>query len=149
MNKKELAELIVVEGAEERIYSIEGSQKLNSDIAQDFRSILCQKRIEFLIPLEKALEDILPRIKEYQTAPDGDTQGFYETPFLETQALFSETTSLLYEKKKDSGLIVVHEQGAARKDRYSSVSYGNWFATLLEKDLEAQSEEYEFATFAN
>lgn len=149
MNKKELADLIVVEGAEERIYSIEGSQKLNSDIAQDFRSILCQKRIEFLIPLEKALEDILPRIKEYQAAPDGDTQNFYEAPFLETQAMFSETTGLLYEKKKESGLIVVHEQGKARKDRYSSISYGSWFATLLEKDLGTQTEEYEFAIFVN
>lgn len=149
MNKKELAESIIVEGAEERIYAIEGNQRLNSDIAQDFRSILVQKRIEFLVPLEKALEDILPRIKEYQTAPDGDTLNFYEAPFLETQAMFSETAGLLYEKKKETGIIVVHEQGANRKDRYSSVSYGSWFATLLEKDLGTQSEEYEFAIFVN
>ena len=149
MNDEGLAERIRVEGAEPRIFAVTASQKLNSDIALDFRRILAEKKIDFLVSFEDASENILPKIKEYITAPDADTQLFYETPFLETQALFSETTSLVYEKKEATGVIVVKEQGKDRKDRYTSVSYGSYMASMLERDLVSQSEEYEYVTLVN
>lgn len=149
MNDDSLASRIKVEGAEPRIFAITASQKLNSDIALDFRRLLSEKRIDFLIGFEQALEEILPNIKEYIEAPDADTQMFFETPFLETQAMISETVSLVYEKKADSGVIVIHEQGANTKDRYTSISYGNYFISLLERDLLSQIEEYEYCTFIN
>ncbi len=149
MNDEGLAERIRVEGAEPRIFAVTASQKLNSDIAIDFRRILAEKKIDFLVSFEDASENILPKIKEYITAPDADTQLFYETPFLETQALFSETTSLAYEKKEATGVIVVKEQGKDRKDRYTSVSYGSYMASMLERDLVSQSEEYEYVTLVN
>lgn len=149
MNDDNLANRIRVEGAEPRIYAISASQKLNSDIAIDFRRVLAEKRIDFLVGLEKASEEILPDIKEYINAPDANTQMFYESPFLETQALFSETSSLVYEKKEATGAIVVHEAGNATKDRYSSCSYSSWLASLFERDLIACSDDYEFVTFIN
>lgn len=149
MNEDSLANRIRVEGAEPRIFAINATQKLNSDIALDFRRTLSEKKIDFLITFERASEEILPKIKEYIVAPDADTQLFYETPFLETQALFSETTSLVYEKKPETGVIVIHEQGANRKDRYTSVSYGSYMASLLERDLVSQNEEYEYGVFIN
>ena len=91
----------------------------------------------------------MPNIKEYISTPDADTQIFYEAPFLETQALISETTSLLYEKKPQTGAIVISEQGTNRKDRYTSISYGSWFASQLEKDLISSSEDYEYGIFVN
>ena len=42
---------------------------------------------------------------------------------------------LVYEKKEQTGAIVVREQGKNRKDRYTSVSYGSWFATQIEKNF--------------
>ena len=42
-------------------------------------------------------------IKEYMEAEDGETLAFYESPYLETQALISETTSLVYERKEQTG----------------------------------------------
>ena len=55
----------------------------------------------------------------------------------------------IYEKKEQTGAIIIHEQGNNRKDRYTSASYGSFFASQLEQDLISQSEEYEFETFIN
>lgn len=149
MNDDSVANRIKVEGALPCIFVINATQKLNSDIALDFRRILDSKKIDFLIPFEQANEEILPNIKEYVSSPDSVTQSFYELPFLETQALISETTNLIYEKKEQTGAIVIREQGANRKDRYTSCSYGSYFASLLEKDLVSKNDDYEFVTFIN
>lgn len=149
MNDEGLANRIRVEGAEPRIFAVNASRKLNSDIALDFRKVLSEKKIDFLVTFEQASEEILPKIKEYMSAPDAETQLFYETPFLETQALFSETSSLVYEKGNETGVIVIHEQGKNRKDRYTSISYGSYFASLLERDLISQTDSYEVGCFIN
>ncbi|MCD8290020.1 MAG: hypothetical protein LUC91_00790 [Prevotella sp.] len=149
MNDEGYANRIRVDGAEPRIFAINASAKLNSDIAIDFRRILAEKKIEFLCTYDQALEEILPKIKEYNLAVDADTQIFYESPFFETQNLFSETTNLLYEKDSTTGRIKVYEQSGNRKDRYTSVSYGSYFATLLERGLRNNSEDYEYEVLIN
>lgn len=149
MNNETYADMIKVEGAEPRIFVVNATQKLNSDIAIEFRRTLSEKKIDFLVNCENAKESILPNIKEYMGAIDGETMAFYEAPFLETQELFSETASLLYEKKVGTGAIVVYEQTGNLKDRYSSCSYANYVATLLEQDLISSSEDYEYGTFIN
>ena len=149
MNDESIANRIYAEGAKECIYAINASQKLNSDIAIDFRRMLTENRIDLLVNFEKASEEILPNIKEYVSAIDGQTQFFYERPFLETQEFISETTGLVYEKKTQTGAIVISEQGNNRKDRYTSVSYGSWFISQLELDLLSSGSEYDFVTFVN
>ena len=149
MNDDAIANRIKIEGANPCIYVINATQKLNSDIALDFRRVLNNKQIDLLVSFEKASEEILPTIKEYINSPDADRQVFFESPFLETQAFISETTSLVYEKKEQTGIIVIKEQGNNRKDRYTSVSYGSWFASALEKDLMSANEDYEFSVFIN
>ena len=37
--------------------------------------------------------------------------------------------------------VKLKEQNGQRKDRWSSVSYGNYFANILERDLRKQDEE--------
>ena len=149
MNDDTIANRIKIEGALPCIFAINASQKLNSDIAHDFRYVLDGKQIDFLISFEKASEEILPNIKEYISSPDPEVQSFYEAPFLETQALIGETTALVYEKKEQTGVIVIKEQGANRKDRYTSCSYGSYFASLLEKDLISKNDEYEYSVYIN
>ncbi len=149
MNDESIANRIKVEGANPCIFVINASQKLNSDIAIEFRRTLNEKRIELLINYETAREETLPKIKEYMTTPDAEVQSFFEAPFFETQALISETTSLVYEKKPDTGVIVIHEQGGNRKDRYTSCSYANYFASLYERENVGQGEDYEYGTFIN
>jgi hypothetical protein len=149
MNDDNIAKRIRIEGANPCIFVVNATQKLNSDIAIDFRRVLESGKIDFLVSYEKASEEILPNIKEYVSAPYASIQSFYEAPFLETQELISETTGLLYEKKEQTGIIVIKEAGNNRKDRYTSCSYGSYFASMLEKDVISKSEEYEFLTLIN
>lgn len=149
MNDDNIAKRIRIEGANPCIFVVNATQKLNSDIAIDFRRVLEGGKIDFLVSYEKASEEILPNIKEYVSTPDASVQSFYEAPFLETQELISETTGLLYEKKEQTGMIVIKEAGTNRKDRYTSCSYGSYFASMLEKDVISKSEEYEFLTLIN
>ena len=149
MNDEGLASRGGAEGAEPCVYAISASQKLNSDIAQNFRRMLVDGQIQLLVPFNVAQEDVLTRIPEYQKTTEINEQLFYERPFLETQALVAETCGLQYEKKEQTGLIVVREQGKNRKDRYTSVSYGCWFAKELERDNLVTNEQYEYTTFIN
>lgn len=149
MNDDSVANRIKIEGALPCIFVVNASQKLNSDIARDFRQVLNSNKIDLLITFEQAREEYLPNVKEYINAIDGITQAFYEAPFLETQALISETTELVYEKKEQTGVIIIREQGSNRKDRYTSCSYGSYFASLLEKDLISSGEDYEYGIFIN
>ena len=149
MNDDAVANRIKIEGALPCIFVVNATQKLNSDIALDSRRVLDGNKIDLLITFEQASEEFLPNIKEYVGALDGNTQAFYEAPFLETQALISETTDLVYEKKEQTGAIIIREQGINRKDRYTSCSYGSYFASLLEKDLISKKDDYEFAVFVN
>ena len=149
MNDDNVANRIRFEGAEERIFVISASQKLNSDIAVNFRHYLVDKKIDLLIPFQDAQEEILSLIPEYTEAPSADDQIFFEAPFLETQALISETTELTYEKKEQTGVIVIREQGDNRKDRYTSVSYLCYFANKLAQDLSSKNEDYEYSVFVN
>lgn len=148
MNDENIANRIKAEGAIPCIYAINATQKLNSDIALDFRRVLEQHLIEFLIPYEIAKEEILSQNKEYLAASDGETQIFFERPFLETQVLINECAELTYEKK-DTGVIVLRENPNAHKDHYSAASYSSNMATLLEKDLFSDLQEYEVKVFVN
>ena len=149
MNDESIANRNKVQGSVPCIFVINATQKLNSDIAIEFRQTLEEEKIDFLVSFEQAKEIILPNIKEYNEAIDGETQAIYESPFLETQSLFSETAGLLYEKKPDTGVIIVREPSGARKDRYTSVSYANHMVCMLERDLVAHNSEYEYGVFIN
>lgn len=149
MNNEDYANRIKTEDANPCIFAINASSKLNSDIALDFRRVLNESRIDFLIGFEQAYEEILPNISEYVGAVDGASANFYESPFLETQKLIGESTELLYEKHPQTGAITIREQGSNRKDAYTSCSYGSYFAGLLEQDLLSNVDEYEFQILIN
>ena len=149
MNDESLAQRNNTPGAEPRIFAISANQKMNSDIALTFRRYLSEKRIEFLPTFEYAEESILPKIHEYIASPSADVQSFYEAPFLETQALFSETSDLVAEKNPQNGVITVKELPGKRKDRYSSCSYLVWMASTLERNMSNQSNDYAYSAFYN
>lgn len=149
MNDDKISNRIKSGSINPKIYVINATQGLNDVIAREFYRVLAEKKIDLLVNFETALEDYLPNIKEYISAPDADTQLFFEAPFLETQQLISEATALVYERKEQTGAIVIKETGSNRKDRYTSVSYGAYFASELAKDLLAENEEYEYSVFIN
>lgn len=131
------------------IFAVNASVQLNSEIATEFRQSLIDEKIDLLVNFKTALNTILNENPEYTQAVSAEEQFEYEKPFLETGELINETSSLVYEKMQQTGVIKIHEQGTNRKDRYTSVSYGNHFANLLEKDLFTSASEYNFGVFVN
>ena len=107
---------------------------------------MVDKKIDFLVSYNIAQEEILTQFKEYTSTNDAYVRAFFDKPFLETQLLLSEISSLVYEKSQQTGVIKIYEQGNNRKDRYTSCSYANWFADKLEQDLLTEKEEtFDFA----
>lgn len=149
INDDSIANRIKTVGALPVLFAINASQKLNNDIANEMKMALTTEMIDFLIPLNEALENTLTKIPEYISAISVDTQLFYERPYLETQELITECIELTYERKEQSGIVVISEQGANRKDRYTSVSYGVHFATLLEQDLLSDDSNYDYVPLYN
>ena len=65
MNDDNIAARNRSEGANPCIYAINASQKLNSDIALNFRRMLSENMIDILIPMQKAQDEILNKNKDY------------------------------------------------------------------------------------
>lgn len=146
-NDEDTKNRIKVAGALENVFVINASQKLNSDIAIAMREVLTSKRIDFLLSLNEIQDELMEKIPEYARAEDGEVMAFYESPYLETQKLISESISLEYELGEQTNVIKIKEVGNNTKDRYTSVSYGSWFAGLLEQDLLSDSSDYESCVF--
>lgn len=95
------------------------------------------------------MDDILSKIPEYVGAKDAEDMLYFERPYLETRELISEMVELEYEVGRETGIFRIHETANNTKDRYTAVSYGNYFASLLENDLVSDNDSYEPATFIN
>lgn len=148
MNDDNLRSRIVIAGQKEVVYSIKAQLETNSKIAVCMKNTLNSKMIELMVPNQEGVEKLQRIVPDYETA-DVETQLFYERPFLETVALINEMIGLEYTVQNQTGLIKIEERSGARKDRYTSVSYGNYFIELLEQDLFSDSSEYEYVTFYN
>ena len=148
MNDDKLKSRIVIAGQEEVVFSIKAQLETNSKIAVCMKNTLDAGMIQLMANNQEGIEELQRIVPEYATA-DVDTQIAYEQPFLETTALVNEMIGLEYTVMNQTGLIRIEERAGARKDRYTSVSYGNYFIELLEKDLFSDSSEYEYVTLVN
>lgn len=149
MNDESVAERVKTAGAEEVVYVVSASAKLNSDIAITMRDVLVSERIDFLHDYQIAIDDVLSQMPEYTGAATADEMLYYERPYLETRELIGEMIELEYEKGKETGAYKIYETGSNTKDRYTALSYGNYFAMLLENDLLSEADDYEPHTFIN
>lgn len=148
MNDEKIRNRIVISGQKEVVFSVKASLDLNSRIAVCMKDTLNSRMVELMVSNQEGIEELQRLVPEYATA-DIDTQLFYERPFLETVALINEMIGLDYTIQNQTGLIKIEERPGARKDRYTSVSYGNYFISLLESDLLSDSSEYEYMAFYN
>ena len=148
MNDEKVANRIQIAGAEENVYVIKASLESNSNIAQAMRMVLNSRMIDLLISDTEAMDEVLSAIPGYSST-DVDTQLFFERPYRETVALINEMINLEYEKTEQAGLIKILHSSSRRKDRYTSVSYGNYFAQMLEHDLLSDNSDYEYVPLYN
>ncbi|MFJ8247302.1 terminase large subunit domain-containing protein [Peribacillus asahii] len=113
------------------IYSIKGNPELNHKVAVGLRSAFEKRKIRLLINDIEAKEELIE--KKGFLKKTTDEQVYLLKPFAQATALTNELVNLVY--KVSSGYIKIEEVGTTTKDRYSSVGYANYVATLLEQDL--------------
>ena len=147
MNDEKVANRIQIAGAQEVVYIIKAQLETNSNIAESMRNALNSGMIDLLISNTEAVDEIANFVPEYSAA-DVEAQLWFERPYLETAALLNEMINLEYERGEQTGLIKIVNT-TDRKDRYTSVSYGNYFAQMLEHDLLSDSSEYEYVPLFN
>ena len=135
MNNEDIAKRINT-NAEPNVYCITGSLSLNSMIANNMRQMFADGRVDILVDMNMAKEQLELYATDYLTA-DPEVQLTWEAPFMETMLLINECVELVYEKT-DSGLTRIKERGMRRKDRYSSISYGLYFTSQLELDIQGE-----------
>ena len=76
---------------------------------------------------------------------DINLKVWYLQPYRQTTEFVNETVNLEY--KIQNGKVKLEEPRSGRKDRYTSISYGSYFASLLEQELLKEHEEFNFADF--
>ena len=113
------------------IYAIKGYAKLNNDIAVFLKNGFTSGKIRLLIDDNEKKMDCSTTDKRFNT--DGDYSAYILHPFVQITTMVYEIINLEYEVRPD-GNIVVKEVGKARKDRFSSIAYGNYLAELIERE---------------
>jgi hypothetical protein len=112
------------------IYPISATAKLNSQIAVEFRDKLQKKMWGFLYDQNKAEDYLIGSSNSKEFLED---QAFFISPYVQTDLLINECINL--SASWSLGNVKLTEPSGGRKDRYSSVSYGNYFISFFDQDL--------------
>lgn len=128
-NNKEMAARSKNPDDRKVIISIKADAQFNSDCAVSLRSHVRNGKLQFLVN-ENDGKEWLEHSAAYQRMSP-EEQALLQHPFIQITLFINETINLDYEVK-DDGKIRVKEQGANRKDRYSSMSYANKIADEIE-----------------
>ena len=145
INDEKMAERCKEPEAEKLIYSIKATAQFNSDAAVYLRDCIQRGKVRLLINEIEANEQ-LNKSKQYQSLLVDD-QVMFQEPYYQTTAMIQEMVNLDYTTV--IGKIKVVEASGMRKDRYSAISYANYIATELERDIKAAADEYGYVTFIN
>jgi hypothetical protein len=131
MNDEDMAKRCVVLGAKKVIYSIKGNANFNSDCAIWLRDDIKQGKLRLLLNTDDG-ERLLKSLKWYNSI-DLSTQAKMLLPYVQTHLLIDEMVNLESDIKDNT--VKLKEQSTRRKDRYSSISYANYFAKSLERNI--------------
>lgn len=130
MNDENMSSRCSVQNAPKIIYSVKGNAQFNSECAVMLRDSLRRSKFKILVDDREGREYLL-NLKGFVQLPI-EEQVKLEMPYKQTSALVNEMVNLEYEIKNSN--IRIYETKGRRKDRYSSVSYGNYFINELERD---------------
>src|SRR5699024_11309283 len=90
-------------------------------------------RIKLLTKQQNAVEVLNRNKKLKDPLLEPSLKNLFILPYIRTEFLTHEMLNL-ETIHSDNGTVSLKEQGSMRKDRYTSVSYGNYYASLLEKN---------------
>ena len=140
---EELQQKTLGVNAKQIVYPIMANSKLNNDIAVDFRDRLQRNMCSFLIDDSDAELYLSKHNKEYINSKDVNLHVWFLKPYIESVLLINESINLEY--SFSGGYVKLDTIGTARKDRYTSCSYGGYFISLLELDLlKSTDDDYAF-----
>lgn len=145
INDEKMAERCKEPEADKLIYSIKATAQFNSDAAVYLRDCIQRGKVRLLISEIEANEQ-LNKSKQYQSLLVDD-QVMFQEPYYQTTSMIQEMVNLDYTTV--NGKIKIVEASGMRKDRYSAISYANYIATELERDIKAAADEYGYVTFIN
>lgn len=128
----ELKEKTLAQNAKPIIYPVRANAKLNSDIAIDFRDNLMRNMASFPIDSADAEDYLNENNNDFKKTDDTNLKIWFLHPYMQFSYAINETINLSYSVV--SGNIKLEEPNGARKDRYTSCSYGGYFISLLEND---------------
>ena len=125
MNDEELAKRCTYSRAPKVVYSVRATDSINSNAATLLKDALKKGKIKFPVH-EQDVDDIVTHYSGYGKLSPTE-QALFKVPFVQTTLLTHEMLNLKREVKSN-GMIKLTEPRSGRKDRYSSVSYLNYFA---------------------
>jgi len=134
-NYEELSKRTLGVGAVPNIYPISASAKLNSIMAVQMRDKLQKRMFGFLVD-EMSAEDYLIKSsyqKEYLDQNDPTAKSWFLAPYVQTSLLINECINL--SMTVSIGNIKLTEVPGSRKDRFSSLLYGTYYASILDQEL--------------
>ena len=126
----DLRDRTVESGALPVIFPIQGSLALNSRIAVDFKKQLDNNSISFLVNEQRAIDILTSKDSLFRNNDNPNYRALKLAPYVQTSELIEECINLSMEIL--GGNIRLTEPINGRKDRYSSISYGNYFISLKE-----------------
>lgn len=126
-----LAAFHTEEDYEKKIYTVSATEEFNHEIALDLKDKIINKRIELLIPKEDVRE--LFNNEPWYNKLTPEEKVDFLMPFVQTSLL--ENEMVLLERVEHPRFVKLREQPGRRKDRYTSLAYGNYFISTLEQEL--------------
>lgn len=136
-NDQNMAERCTVKGAEKVIWAIRGNTNLNSECAILLREGFRSGKIR-LLATELDADMAMADIKGFSSLELGDKQKLM-MPYVHTSLLVQELIKLQHDES--GGKVKLYERSGMRKDRYSSLSYNYYVATMLEAKLGKRRDE--------
>lgn len=116
------------------VFPVVASPQLNSLIAVKFRERLKKRLVNFLVD-DNTEEEFLIKAgnKDILDQTDSGIRAYILQAHVQTSLLINESIAL--EMVMNNGLIKLVEPAGARKDRYTSCSYLNYYVSLLDTEL--------------
>lgn len=133
MNDEKLDSIKMDENAEKIIFSVRAFAQFNNDIAVTLRDEIKAGRLHLLTSKEEAESDFSENIDWYSDMSLNE-QIDMMLPFDETYMAMIELTNL-EAVWSDKGLVCIEKPagGKIKRDRYTAIAYGIWYACQLEK----------------
>lgn len=119
------------------IYSIKATAKFNSQCAFALKDSIVRGKLRLLMT-EQDFRYEMSKNKQYQSLSAED-KNLLELPYIQTTLLVNELVNLEYTINGSD--IKIKEQYDKRKDRYSSLSYGNFIANELERKIKTKHKQ--------